>query len=399
MKQPITEKAKEWFDAHRRVPRGVVIAICVLPVVVVALFYILRPMRDVMDWVAVYLTLPIRRFLGMLSSIYPPALMEILCTVAGIFLIYYIVKAIRDSSRRRAKWKMLGKRALWLLVAFCYVYGAFCWLWSAGYHTTGFAEKNGFANAGTTSEDLAAVTQMFADGANRLSVYLERDEDGNLIFDRREMLAQSRGVYINASERFPSLGGPVYAPKPMYLYSWLMTATRYAGIYFALTGEAMFNTQEHPAYMPATVAHEIAHQLGVFAEDEANFVSIMACVTSGYPVFEYAGYLKGLSYLSNALAGADLDEWSRIMNSLTDEVRLDRDQNARFWANAGMSDLGIDFLDTIITNINNTANDVVDFVYDDYLKSQNQELGLQTYGACVDLLVEHFAPQARETQP
>ena len=34
-------------------------------------------------------------------------------------------------------------------------------------------------------------------------------------------------------------------------------------------------------------------------------------------------------------------------------------------------------------------------MYDAYLKSNGQEMGMASYGACVDLLVEYFLPAAR----
>lgn len=344
-----------------------------------------------MEWVTSYISAPIRRFLGMFFSIYPVAIAEILITIAVLFLIYYLIKAVVDSWRRRGRWKILGKRMLWLLVAVCYIYSAFCWLWTGGYYTRGFAERNGFVGEGVETADLIEVTQLFADKVNELSVQLERDEDGYLVINRSEMLSQSRHIYDNLQQEFPSLKGTVYAPKPMYLYSWLMTATRYTGVYLALTGESMINIQNPASDMPSTVAHEIAHQLGVYREDEATLVGILACVTSENPLFEYSGYVDGLGNLLGALAGADPEAWDKIQSGLTDEYWLDKHHYWMFWMNAGKSNTGIDFLDNFFTNVMETTNDVVDAVYEDFLVSQGQqEHGLQTYGLYVDMLVEYF---------
>ena len=392
--QPLSEKVKTWLRAHMNPPLGVVIALCVLPTVLIALFYILRFNRNAMDWTALYISRPIRGVLSMLSSVYPVALMEIFCTAAGVFVIYYIIRSIISCLHRRKKWQILRKRGLALLVAVCYVFAAWCWLWSSGYYATRFAEKNGLVRQSITAENLITVTQMFVDGANELSVELERDEDGSLIFNRREMFAESRNVYKNISEDFDSLKSTVYAPKPMYLYSWLMSITGYAGMYFALTGESMVNIQLHPAFMPQTVAHEHAHQLGVFAEDEANFISIAACVKSDYPLLKYSGYLVGSNYLLGALASVDFDEYSRLYSSLTDEIHFDRAQNSEMWARAATSNLGIDFVDNMLTSVMETANTTVNTVYDDYLKSHEQPSGLMSYGACVDLLTQYFSRPA-----
>jgi len=398
-----TEKKKTWFRKDIKIPIGVIIAICVFPVFITALFYALRPVRSVMDWVVTYISSPVKSFLGLLSSVYPFTVMEVVCTAAVIFSIYYIVKVFRDSWRRREKWKLLGKRLLPLLVIACYIWGLFCWLWNTGYYATGFSERYGFSDEGIAFEDLAAVTRLFAERANELSYLVERDEEGFYIADRRQMFDDSVHVYRNISHEFPSLNGRLYPPNSM-MYSWLMSITGYSGMYFALTGEAMINTHPPGTFMPATVAHEHAHQLGVFAEDEANFVGILACITSENIVFEYAGYMSGLSYLLNAImrsanpfASGPSEEWIEIMDSLSENVQRDRYENSVFWATRTTANTGITFVDRVLTTVAETANEAVNTVYDGFLRSQNQELGIRSYGACVDLLVQYFIDEANTT--
>ena len=391
------EKVKQWFRSVVKIPRGVKIAICVFPVILTALFYVLRPYPHIMGWVSTYISGPVRSFLGLLSSVYPFSMMEVLCTVAGIYFIYYIIKSIRETARRREKWKLLGKRILPVLIIALYIFSLFNWLWNSGYHAPGFAERYELTGNGVAVEDLIEVTRLFAGRANELSVLMERDEDGRYAGNRREMFAASTGIYRNIAREFPSLGGRLYTPKPM-LFSWLMSITGYTGMYFALTGEAMINTRPPGAFMPATVAHEHAHQLGVFAEDEANFVGILACVTSNNATFRYAGYMSGLNYLLNALSSVDVlsslygedNAWWQIYNSLTDEVIMDRNETFQFWASQKTVSTGVDLIDTVLTAVVEYTSDTVDTIYDNFLKAQNQELGLRSYGACVDLLVEYF---------
>jgi len=399
------EKIKNWFREHIKIPIGVTIAICVLPVVITALFYILRHSRVVMDWVVTYISAPMRSFFGLLSSIYPFSLMEVICTAAVIFFIYYIIKSIKDTSRRRGKWKLLGKRLLPVLVVAFYIWGLFCWLWNSGYHATGFAERYEFSNEGVSRENLIIVTQLFADKANEYSDLVERDREGRYIVPRHEMFAESTGIYRNISREFPCLQGRLYAPNPM-IYSWLMSITGYAGMYFALTGESMINTHPPGAFMPVTVAHEHAHQLGIFAEDEANFVAILASIMSENVTFQYAGYMAGLNYLLNALAMPDNpfssgpnEEWFEIISGLSGNVFIDRQESFEFWTSRTNISIGVDFLDRFLTTIAETTNDAVNTVYDNFLKSQNQEFGIRSYGMCVDLLVEYFSDHAMLEEP
>ena len=53
------------------------------------------------------------------------------------------------------------------------------------------------------------------------------------------------------------------------------------------------------ALLPATIAHELAHQRGVAGEDEANFVAVAACLADGDPTFVYSGALMAYVYLGN----------------------------------------------------------------------------------------------------
>ena len=383
-----TNSAKKWFQ-RIKIPRGVIIAVCVLPAVITALFYALSPLRGVMDWTALHISAPMRGFFGALSAIYPFSMMEIFGTALGIWLIYYLVKTIMVTVRRRGKWKILGVRLLPVGVAALYLWGMFCWLWNSGYHAPGFAERNGFSSGGVSAQSLVEVTSLFAEKANELSQLVERDEDGKYIGNRREMFAASLDIYENAAAEFPALEGRLYRPKPM-MYSWVMSRTGYSGMYFALTGESNINTYVPLSIMPYVVAHEHAHQLGIFAEDEASFVGILACVTSGDIVFEYAGYLTGLMNLLNALSRDNAEAWREIADTLTDEVSKDWHEYYEFWQSQKRFETGIDFLDDILTTVTVSVSDAVDAVYDGYLKSHKQELGIKSYGACVDLLVEYF---------
>ena len=384
-----TESTGKWTD-RIKLPRIFLIIVCALPAVMTILFYVLRSGREVMDWVAAYISSPIRGFLGLLSSVYPFSVMEVLCSAAAVWLIYFLVRTVMVTVRRRGKLKILSKRLLTLIVAVLYVWSIYCFLWNSGYFATGFAERNGFSGEGVAHDDLISVTRLFAEKANEFAPQVKRDEEGRFIEDRREFFAASTEIYNSITAEFPCLEGSIYRPKPM-MYSWVMSRTGYTGIYFALTGESNINIRAPGFLMPATVAHELAHQRGVFAEDEANFVGIAACVTSGNAVYEYAGWLMGLMYLSGALSFTDLGAWLEISGGLCEEVNRDWRDNYDFWQAQKTFDTSIDLINDILAAVNETISDAVDTIYDGYLRSQSQELGIRSYGACVDLLVEYFS--------
>ena len=376
-----------------KLPLGVYIAICALPAILTILFYLCRSDSGAMDWAAMHISAPIRRVLSLLSSVYPFSMMEILCAAAVIWLIYYITRTIVMVVRRRGKLKILLKRVTAIMVIALYAWCMFSWLWNSGYSARGFAEKNGFTGGGVSVEHLAAVTRLFAEKSNEFSLLVIRDEDSRYIEDRKGFFDISPLIYQNIMAEYPSLEGKVQRPKSM-MFSWLMSRTGYTGIYFALTGESNINTRAPTFLMPATIAHELAHQLGVFAEDEATFVGIMASVTSGYDVYEYAGYMMGLMYLRSALYSVDSDAWAEISGILRDEVILDLQENYNYWESQKTVDTGAALFDNLLTSMTETLSDTVNTIYDGYLKAQNQELGVRSYGACVDLLVEYYSAES-----
>jgi len=125
--------------------------------------------------------------------------------------------------------------------------------------------------------------------------------------------------------------------------------------------------------IPATIAHEMAHQRGVASEQEANFVEILTCMKSGNPVYEYSGAFSAFINLGNALYRYDKEAYAQLWYSLPPEVLADMQANNEYWQ-----------------QFENKAAEVTEKVYDSFLKSQGQELGVQSYGACVDLLIAYY---------
>ena len=60
------------------------------------------------------------------------------------------------------------------------------------------------------------------------------------------------------------------------IFSGIMSAMGFTGVYFPFTGETNINIDAPQVFMPCTVAHEIAHQMGITSESECNFIGILA---------------------------------------------------------------------------------------------------------------------------
>ena len=73
------------------------------------------------------------------------------------------------------------------------------------------------------------------------------------------------------------------------------------GYFFPFSMEANYNNVMNVILKPATMCHELSHLRGFIYEDEANFISFLACTQSEDIYFQYSGYLSVLNYLENDL--------------------------------------------------------------------------------------------------
>jgi hypothetical protein len=346
--------------------------IAAVPILLIALFYISIDRKDVMDWAKANISVPYMNAAAHATSFGPFkyfSLAEILASLLAFWVIFYSIKSIVLIIIRPHRLYILGRRLFTLIVVGLYIFAAYSWLWGPGYHGSTLAERAGLNPGGVTTAQLTSVTELFAEKANELSTQVKRDDAGHCREDKQYIFELSKGLYANITGQFPDLIGAPFTPKAM-IYSRLMSDIGFTGVYIALTGEANVNVDQPKALIPVTIAHEMAHQRGVNSEEEANFSGIAACITSNITIYEYSGYLEGLMYLTDALNKADPEACSRITASLGAEVCTDWKDNSDYWERYASP-----------VAVTATA------MYDGYLKSTGQALGIESYGACVDMLV------------
>ncbi|MGE4276804.1 MAG: DUF3810 domain-containing protein [Lawsonibacter sp.] len=362
---------------RRKVKIGAILAIG-LPVLLTGLFYLLKDRRPLMDFWVYRVMAPLEQVLGRVWSILPISGMEVLIVLflAGnvVWLALAVVLAVRQRRAGDVLRRILALAAVWL-----WVWCGFCWFWNAAYYSSTFTERSGLMTAPYSVEELAAVTRYFAQNAARLSGQVSRDGENHFAEPLDSCFERGVSVYETLAEEFPILAMKSVKAKPL-LFSRLQSIFGFTGVYFPFTGESNVNVDAPACLVPATIAHEMSHQRMVSSELEANFVGIAACVTCGDAVFQYSGYLMGLIQLCNALYSVDAQAWQDIADqTFTPELATDWQDNNAYWA-----------------ALESPVEDAAGQAYDSFLKGNGQELGMRSYGACVDLLVAYFGPMVTE---
>ena len=366
---------KTFFQAHKKLHLWLLADLILL-----GLYLAARHQRAWMNALADHVTAPLKTALGRLWGAVPFSVMEVLYTLTGIaavvYVVWSVVAVVRARGRRvRRAWGA----ALGAVCAVLTVYLLFCLLWGVNFWTDSFQDKSGIHEEAVSLEELTAVTAWFADRLAETADAVPRDEDGLFAASTEDILADYASVYDGAEALFPFLEFESQPPKAMF-YSKFMSAMNFTGVYCPFTGETNLNVDAPACLLPATVAHELAHQRGIASEQECNFLAVLASTTCGDPVYAYSGWLMGYIHLGNALYDADREAWSAIRDNLPETVLTDLRDNNAYWA-----------------QYKGAASVAGQKVYDTVLKAYGDADGIRSYGTVVDLLTVYYRTAALES--
>ena len=360
---------KAFFKKHLKLHIWLAVNLSLL-----ALYFGLRGNRALMNALTRKGTTPLKHAIGRLCYLTDVSVMEILYILAAVGVIAYlawsiaaIVKA-KGCRGQRTYGAVLGGVDLALTV-----YAVFCLMWGVNFWTDSFQEQSGIVAQPVEQEDLAKTTAYFVAQLIHTADAVPRNEDGTFAVPMEEILEAAPTVYDPLEQVFPELAFDDPGVKAMR-FSRIMSITGFTGVYFACIGESNVNVDSPTNLLPATIAHELAHQRGVASEQECNFLGVLASTTSGNPAYEYSGWLLGFIHLGNALCRINPDLYWALRAYLPDSVEADLRQNNAYWDQ---------FEDNVVEQVSEK-------VYDGMLKSYGEEQGIQSYGTVVDLLVTYY---------
>lgn len=345
-------------------------AVLLISLAWLAAYFLLRENRAVMNFLCKALVRPWHAFAGRLFSAVPFSVTEwvilFLTALGVVLLVLLIVRLIRR------RWVKAYRTGMTILSVSAVMFALFCLWWGVLYYSDSFIEQAGLERRNISVQELETVTRYFAEQASSAGEHVERGEDGVFRADKSDIFRRSADIYGGAEQIFPCLAAPAVRAKPVLL-SRLLSYIRYTGFFFPYTAEANLNADSPACLLPSTIAHELAHLRGVAREDEANFCAVVACMESGDEDYRYSGALLAYIYLGNALYSADYDAWREVYSTLSENVRADLRANNNYWA-----------------QFETPAADVSEKVYESFLQTYGDDRGMQSYGACVDLLTVYY---------
>lgn len=319
--------------------------------------------------------------MGRVMGFFPFSVSEMLLyLLAACFLIGFVRKVSRrlaglvykPSSSRSRPFSINARRAVWnmilLAAVLCFLYVANCGI---NYHKDSFSEISGISVEEYTAEELKEVCEWLTDRVAAYSGKVKRGTEGEMLLDI-PLETHAVEAMEELGEEYSELAG--YYPNPKELVnSWILSVQSLSGVYSPFTIEANYNGDMPDYYIPFTACHELSHLRGFMQEQEANFISFLACTGSEEAAFAYSGSLSGWVQCMNVLYRADYDAWEEVRERLPEEAEADLKVNREFWAK----------YDGRIAEVSNRINDT-------YLKANGQKDGVESYNRMVDLIVSYY---------
>lgn len=319
-----------------------------------------------------WISLPVK----FLSNLCPFSLFEIglflLVLYVPVSLIIAIVKMVRNRSGWHGLKQLLKYFTLFFFFVFFFeIFGGY------NYYGQTFAETSGYVLEDASAYELRDLCLYLGRKASENYALLEKDENGVTVTGKNlfDLLSEAELGYENISERFPELKGYYTRPKPAIM-SKAMCYLQISGIYPYIVPEAVVNHMTPDAQFPHTICHEMAHQRGFAREDEANYISYLACINNPEPIFRYSGYLEAFSYSMNALYGTSPLLWEEVAGKVNSGLFRDLSAASSFWSS-------FETPRDIVARVSESVNDT-------YLQIQSVPDGIRSYGRMVDLLLAEY---------
>ena len=294
---------------------------------------------------------------------FPFPLGDITYTVVFLSIIYWIITT---------NWKNWFLILLRLVTGILLLILWFQLSWGLNYYRKPIFDQKELKSY--TEDDLTQLTRFFAQESNRLHLQLSKGDSLPVELDG------SKKEIIKRVATAPSQHKIVGKAK-ISLYSLPLSYMGFSGYLNPFTLEAQVNGRMPKINLPLTTAHEVAHQQGYAAENEANFVGFLHCYQHPALEIQYAAALFGFRYTYNELYKANPTIAREILCSLYPGILDNFKASSAFWQKH-----------------KNPLEPLFKKSYDNYLKINNQKLGIQSYNAVVSLLITHFKVERNQPQ-
>ena len=315
----------------------------------------------------------ISSFFRILLGWIPFSVGDLLLALGLFIFIRFIVRLIKT------RFKNFIPKIVHLIAVFSVIYFCFYLFWGLNYYREPLAKNLNYQQQKYTTEQLQKVTEHIIENLNNYQLEITKNNTLKVEnpYTQKEMYQMAISGYDNLSEDFPQLNYKHKSVKNS-LMSLFQSYNGTSGYLNPLTGEAQVNNRVPKNSYPTTTCHEMAHQIGFAAENEANFVGFLGANYNDDIYFKYASYRMAFLYCVGEIRKRDKELSKKLWKTVNKGIVKDYNASFKHWQ-----------------QFKNPFEPIMKKGYNAYLKANKQDKGVQSYNYVVDLFISYFESSKR----
>lgn len=313
----------------------------------------------------------ISSFLSFLFRWIPFSIGDIFYTLLGIIIVKNIYTAIKNRKLhlKNTLFKIFGIISI--------VFFVFHLNWGLNYFRQPVYKSLNFENKKYSLNDLTDFSEKLIVKINQVQLSITKND--TIVVENKlnktEINEVSYAVYDQFQKKYSQFSHENLKVKSS-LFSVPLTYMGFAGYLNPITNEAQVNSLIPKNSYPVIVCHELAHQVGVASESEANFIGYLAATNSSDVAFNYSGYLMALRFCMFEIYKKDPAKFEVLKIEINKGILKDIRQSEAFWE-----------------SYQNWTETYFKAFYDTFLKANKQKDGIKSYNKVVSLLVNYYKTQ------
>jgi hypothetical protein len=288
-----------------------------------------------------------------------------------IFIGYKIYKTITSSEKK-------FKDVIFSVFIFgSSVYLLFYVLWGLNYSRIPVKEKLQLTKE-YTQADLLILTKHLIQKSNQFQFQITSDKNKAVQnpYTHQQVFDACYLGYEKLAKKHPFLAFTHTSIKNSLL-SLPLTYMGFSGYLNPFTNEAQVNNMIPMYNFPTTSCHEMAHQIGISPESEANLVGHLASTNNPNLYFKYSGYTYALRYCLHEIYNQDVLLYEALEKEINPGVLKNFEETTVFQ-----------------TRYESPIEFISKKIYGNYLEMNHQKGGMKTYNAFVGLMINYYKTNA-----
>lgn len=291
------------------------------------------------------------------SSLFPFALGDILYFIIIVYILKLIIQFFWRVRNKGWQKNDKLKIPISILNSLLIFYISFKLLWGLNYSRPSISTQLKISDEKYTVKELVVLGDFFIDKINKLQPRVS----SNLSYNIKELRQTSVLAYQKSTKENLFFSYKTPSIKPV-LNSFIISKIGIEGYYNPLSAEANVNMKLPAWVLPFVACHEIAHQLGVAREDEANLTAYLVGKNSDDVNLQYSVNYNMLRYILFEIRFRSPEDYSLMRDKISPQVLANFKTENDFWA-----------------KYNGEMSNYMNLAFDKFLKFNNQKSGIDSY--------------------